>query len=686
MRVLIVDDHAENNYLLQSLLEGYGYSVLYASNGKEALDILETNEVELIISDILMPIMDGFTLCREVRKNPKLHNIPFITYTATYTGYKDEELAYEVGADAFIVKPCEPEELMQRIEAVIRQTSSRAKGITENDKSESEILKLYNERLIRKLEQKMLEAEQEVEERLKVIAALERSESILKTTQQISKIGGWEWDTQSGSMYWTDELYRLHDLSPNSVNNSNELITISLSCYPETERERIKSYFEACCATGEPYVFESWFTTPQARKLYIRTSAKAEVVNGNVTKVYGDFQDQTEGKLDEIEREQLREQLRQAQKLDSIGQLAGGIAHDFNNILTVILGYAREVADSLHPESSLVGDVEEIVKAGKRAINLTRQLLTFSRKQVTQLQTINLNTVINDLQKMLFRLIGEDIEVVMDLAADLASVNADIGQMEQVILNLSINAREAMPKGGRLIIRTSDEFVKAKNNLAFPDIQQGYYVKVQITDDGCGMDKATMSRIFEPFFTTKGKQSGTGLGLATVYGIVRQSGGFIEVDSTPGQGSCFSVYFPVADKIINRESGTLESEMERGDGAYIMVVEDDEFIRNLAYKVLSKIGYKVSIFDSASSAWDACNSGEPLPDLIITDVVMPGISGIEFANIVTQNNPFVKVIVMSGYTEEIIQKHGVIKVDYPFLQKPFSNLELAELVKSTLSD
>lgn len=686
MRILIVDDHDENNYLLRSLLEGNNHFVQEAFNGKDALDKLKSSEFDLVISDILMPVMDGFTLCREVRKDPQLKHIPFITYTATYTGYKDEELAYEVGADLFIVKPCEPEELIQHVNAIFETAKTRTTEPMISDRSESEILKLYNERLVRKLEQKMLEAEKEVEERLRVISALERSEALLKTTQRISKIGGWEWDVATRNMYWTEELYRLHDTLPDGDIDGDDLINLSLSCYPETERAQIRQFFDTCCQTGEPYVFESWFTTFNGRKLYIKTSAKAEIVNGSVTKVYGDFHDITESKLAEIEREQLREQLRQVQKLDSIGQLAGGVAHDFNNILTVILGYAREIADSLHPESPMMSDVEEIVKAGKRAITLTRQLLTFSRKQVTQLQTINLNTVINDLQKMLFRLIGEDIQVELNLDQNLAMVNADIGQMEQVIINLSINARESMPSGGKLMLSTSNVQVKAKPHPAFPEIKPGDYIMLTVADNGCGMNAATMSRIFEPFFTTKGNQSGTGLGLATVYGIIRQSGGYISVDSILDKGTSFCIYLPVADSIITADSKVSETEIVKGLGGDIMVVEDDEFIRNLATKILSRIGYNVSTYESATQALKYLQASKLLPDLIITDVVMPGISGIEFASKISDEYPGIKVILMSGYSEDVIQKHGVINTGHPFLQKPFSNIELADLVKRTLQN
>lgn len=685
MQFLIVDDHEENNYLLKSLLESQNHSVYVAENGKQALDILAEHEIEFIISDILMPIMDGFSLCREVRDNPNYKHIPFVTYTATYTGQQDEDLALDIGADAFIVKPCEPEELLIRINAVIAKTQNQAVNVPSTNKSEEEILKLYNERLVRKLEQKMLESQAEAQAKHEALEALKRSENLLKETQEINKIGGWEWDNATKTMFFTEELCKLHDLDVQCASeNSVEFVSKSLKCYPEEDELIIRKAFQRCCDTGEAYEHECWFTTFAGRKLFIRTSGKAIWENGIVTKVIGDFQDITERKQAETDQNMLREQLRQAQKLDSIGQLAGGIAHDFNNILTVILGYAEEVNHCLHPDDPLVKDVDEIIKAGLRASNLTRQLLTFSRSQQVKYVQLNLNTVIVEMQKMLLRLIGEDNKFKLNLDNKLGFVNADLGQIEQIILNLCINARDAMPSGGNITIKTSN-FVTTdtfcQNNL---DILAGQYVILEVSDTGCGMDSYSLERLFEPFFTTKQVNEGTGLGLSTVYGIVRQAGGHIRVQSEIDQGSCFTIYLPRTQEEQNIPQVSSESGHIKGNNELILIVEDDVSIRDLTTMMIKKLGYRVALAENADKALKLLAERNIKPQVVISDVVMPGISGIEFAAILKEKYPHIKLILMSGYTDKVIVQHGAIDPDLPFIQKPFTRNDLAEKIKQAL--
>ena len=264
MKILIGDDQNENLYLLQSLLQSKGYTLTQAQNGQEALDILENSDIELIVSDILMPVMDGFTLCKEVRKNPAYKHIPFIIYTATYTGEQDYELAMQIGADDFIVKPCEPMELLARIQSVIENQDAHSHANDLNPYKEQEILKLYNERLVRKLEQKMQEMEQEVHERKKAIEALERSESLLKTSQALGKLGGWEYVVETGEMFWTQELYELHDIDPGSP-EAQQLVASSLKCYPEEARVRLVQAMDEMYRFGKPYEIESLFTTFKGR-------------------------------------------------------------------------------------------------------------------------------------------------------------------------------------------------------------------------------------------------------------------------------------------------------------------------------------------------------------------------------------------------------------------------------------
>ncbi len=683
MRILIVDDQNENLYLLQSLLQNKGHELLSAFNGQEAFEILKSKPVDLIISDILMPLMDGFSLCKEVRKTPELANIPIIIFTATYTGEQDHELATKIGADDFIVKPCEPEELLRRIQKVIDSPRIKELNPQHNEDKEQEILKLYNERLVRKLEQKMLEMEQEVAERKKAIDALQRSESLLKSTQAMGKLGGWEINLSNSEMFWTQQMYHLHDIDPDSP-EAQELVDSSLKCYPDKDRERLQRHIDEMMQNGTSYEMESWFTTFKGRKIYVRVSAEGVFEDGKLQRVIGILQDLTEIKEAQIKQDELSEQLRQAQKLDSIGQLAGGVAHDFNNVLTVILGYTEELLSSLRPQDPIYSDIQEIYNAGTRASSLTRQLLTFSRKQIIQPELICLNDAINNLYKMLMRLIGEDVEFELDLHENLPPILADVGQIEQVIMNLVINAREAMPMGGKLEIRTELYQADDSFHLHHPMIDTGQYIVLKVSDTGTGMPKEIKDRIFEPFFTTKEKGRGTGLGLPTVYGIVRQAGGRINVDSAPGKGTRFVIMIPVAEGETAIKEVGKKQETNRGKSELVLIVEDDPSISDLTGKIVEKMGYTVLLADSADRAMTMIEDEGLRPDLVVSDVVMPGLSGLELAAILRFKHPDMKLLLMSGYTESIITKHGDLDPNIPFIQKPFTRSELADKIRQAL--
>jgi len=538
MKALIVDDNATNQYMLRSLLSGNGFEIVEASQGEEALSILRGEPVDIVISDILMPVMDGFSLCREIRADARLRHLPFIFYTATYTGPKDESFSLDIGADAFVIKPCEVHLLLKTIAEVMEKARNRTSGLPVEQKKEEEILKLYNERLVRKLEQKMMQAEKEVLARRDAEEALQRSQSLLNATQRISRIGGWEWHVERREMFWTEEMYRIHDIEPSEERvPGDDLLTRSLQCFNPEDRPRAMESFRQCMDKGVPFELEGRFTSVKGRALSVRMAGQPIYEDGRIIKVHGYMQDDSERKQHETEKERLREQLLQAQKLESIGQLAGGVAHDFNNILTVILGYGEVILNSLSNDNAMRRDVEEILKAGQRAADLTRQLLIFSRKHVVQPQVINLNSIIKNIKKMLNRLIGENIEITTMLSEGIGSIKADPGQIEQVIMNLVINARDAMPTGGKLFVETSNFLIDDEFASSHLNIDPGLYVMLSVTDTGCGMDKETLSRIFEPFFTTKENGKGTGLGLSTVYGIVKQADGAIRVYSEPCKGT-----------------------------------------------------------------------------------------------------------------------------------------------------
>ncbi|HEX2219815.1 MAG TPA: PAS domain S-box protein [Gemmatimonadales bacterium] len=390
---------------------------------------------------------------------------------------------------------------------------------------------------------------------------------------------------------------------------------------------------------------------------------------------------------DVTERKILEEQLRQAQKMEAVGQLAGGVAHDFNNLLTAIIGNAELLLREIAPEDSRRLDVLEINRAAHRAAGLTRQLLAFSRKQVLQPRIVDLNIVVSDLTAMLRRIIGEHVELRLQLQPGLGRVLADPGQLEQVITNLAVNARDAMPSGGMLTIRTADvEAADVPSRGPEPTPILGPLVELSVSDDGVGMDERTQARLFEPFFTTKELGRGTGLGLATVYGIVRQSGGYIRVSSRLHHGSTFTVYLP---RVSGRAYADVESPgwaEQPGGAGTVLVVEDEETVRRLACRVLRTKGYRVLEAEHPAAALRLVREhGGPI-DLLVTDIVMPGMTGPALVERLIADRPELKVLYITGYAEEAIERQGSLPAGGALLEKPFTARQLADRVRAALVD
>ncbi len=375
--------------------------------------------------------------------------------------------------------------------------------------------------------------------------------------------------------------------------------------------------------------------------------------------------------------------LRQALKMEAIGRLAGGVAHDFNNLLTIINGYSELVLTLLPGDHSCRGFLEEIQKAGQRAADLTRQLLAFSRKQILVPEVLSLNDVLVSLEKMLRRLIREDIELVLTLAPDLHAVKVDPSQIDQVIMNLAVNARDAMPQGGRLVLETANLELDAVYTAPYEDLKPGPYVLLAISDSGVGMSEEVKARIFEPFFTTKDGK-GTGLGLATVHGIIKQSGGHIAVYSEVNHGTTFKIYLPALTEIVAaRKSETPSEEMPRGEET-ILLTEDEESVRRMARHTLERQGYKVL---EARNGWEALKMSQDFQapiHLLITDTIMPHMGGCELAERLTHARPTCKVLYTSGYTDDAIIRNGVLDSNMPFLQKPFTPRALACKIREVL--
>jgi PAS domain S-box-containing protein len=387
--------------------------------------------------------------------------------------------------------------------------------------------------------------------------------------------------------------------------------------------------------------------------------------------------------LDVTEQRALETQLRQAQKMEAIGQLAGGVAHDFNNLLTAILGYTELVLDDLPDDSPACHDLREIQMAGERAAALTAQLLAFSRRTLLEPRVIDLNVLIRTTHSLLMRLIGEDVRLTANLAPDLKAVSADAGQIDQMIMNLAINARDAMPSGGHLSINTANVMLDQAFVTKHPGATVGPHVMIAVTDTGTGMDDVVKARLFEPFYTTKGPGKGTGLGLAMVFGIVKQTGGSIWVDSQKGVGSTFTVYLPATDEPLSHQEQPQRSVASTGTET-VLVVEDQDEVRRLVREVLGRNGYTVTVASDPHEALRILANATAPISLLLTDVVMPHMSGRELARICHAQHPKLRVLYMSGYPDNAVGQGGLLEPGLAFIQKPFAGPVLLQRVRAVL--
>ena len=1030
MNILIVDDKEENLYLLEALLSGSGYEVVSAKNGVEALEKLKRDSFDLIISDILMPKMDGFQLCRECKSDDVLKQIPFVFYTATYTDEKDEELALSLGAEKFIVKPQEPNVFLEILKSVIKERIKRPLVAPKRPIEEETVyLEEYNKRLIKKLEKKMLDLEKEVDERKKVEEKIYQQNEFLKNVLEALTYPFYVIDANDYTIKMANSAAGIGDLSQNPTcyasthggdkpcvgehicpltevkkikkpvvtehihyDKDGNLINVEVHGYPIfdnegkavqmieysldiTERKKTEEkilnlakfpsenpnpvlrisaegsilYMNASVGTilkikglSEEEIFKilprnlkelidkvlktgkllsdlevkigertySYSMIPVVENRYVNlyalnitdrkqaedtlekernllrtlidnlpdfiyvknTESRFVTVNTAVTQLMGaatpgeligktDFDfypkelaekfytDEQEivysgqavinqeepgidsagnsvwrlttkvplrderGKIvgiigigrDITDHKQMDEELRklslaveqspvsivitdikgnieyvnpkfteltgytynevigknprilksgeytpkfykelwdtitsgkewrgelhnkkkngelywehasispikdkegvithylgvmediteikhlemqliQAQKMEAIGTLAGGVAHDFNNLLTVVIGYSDFMLSKLDKQNEMYGLIDQIRKAGRRAASVAQQLLAFSRKQILKPQVLELNTVIAEMEKMLRRLIGEDIELITVYEPDLKYVKADQGQVEQVLMNLVVNARDAMVDGGRLALKTENVTIDEQYCKLNSEARPGNFICFSVEDSGIGMDKETISHIFEPFFTTK--EIGTGLGLSVIYGIVKQHEGWINVYSEPGQGSTFKVYFPVISvKEDKKDEEKISIEELRGSGERVLLVEDDDLLIEYAKGALSNNGYKVFEVKNAKEALDIFEKEEGNFDIVFSDVVLPDKNGVELVEMLVSHKPGIKVLLSSGYLDDKSQWAKIQEKGFTFIQKPYTMAELLKAIKDVI--
>lgn len=558
MKILSVDDKSENLYMLEALLRGHGHEVDSASDGHRALQLADCGRYDLIISDILMPRMDGFQLCRELKKDERLRNIPFIFYTATYTDPRDAAFAMSLGADRFLVKPLEPEIFIKTIEEVVAQKTETkpAKPSEADSEDEAIYLKEYNARLITKLEKKML-------------------------------------DLEAANRALIDDI---------------------------EDRER---------------------------------SAR--------------------------ERLRLEDKLRQAQKMEAIGTLAGGIAHDFNNILAGIIGFAelglQEVANPLSADQHF----REILKAGKRARDLVRQILTFSRQREQDRQPIELGETVTEALKLLRATIPVSIDIVSKIDDGTPTVLADSTEVHQIVTNLVTNAWHAIGgKSGTITVQVSNFLVDEDFAQANPDLRPGRYVRLSISDNGSGIPAEMLGRIFEPFFTTKDLDEGTGLGLSVVHGLMKSFDGSITVYSNPGEGTTLNLYFPALEFSVPPAKPE-EIPTPLGHGERILFVDDEAVLTMLGGRFLSRLGY-TAVTQTDPRAALALFKEQDF-DLVITDLNMPHFSGIELARCLWEIRPGTRVLLTTGYSATLDNKRARELGFTELLLKPYTVHGLGDVLQ-----
>ena len=589
IEILIVEESLSQAEQLKHILEQHGHKVSVEHNAQLALAAMRQCKPQIVISAVRLPEMDGYALCREIKTDESLKDIPVILLTSL-SDTKDVIRGLECGADNFIPKPYDEKLLISRIEYIVLNRELRVGAGTQTG--------------------------------LEIIFNGEKYSITPERQQMVDLLIS----TYEAAVQKNLELVRVEQ----EVRALNERLTLEVK---ETNSELVEEAAE--------------------RKVAEKALVESE------------------------------KRLQHSQTMEAIGTLAGGVAHDFNNLLTAIICNAQLALAGLQPEDPLYDRLIEIENSGKRGAELTRQLLIFSRRERLAPSTTDLNYTIDEFSKMLRRIIGEDVELRFQAAADLSTVFADSGQMEQVLMNLACNARDAMPEGGELIIETQNIVVDEGYCRTRPYARPGKYVQISVTDTGAGMDTDTQQRIFEPYFTTKEAGKGTGLGLALAYGIIKQHDGMIEVYSEAGHGTTFKVYLPAQESAVEEKVHDAEPVL-RGGAETILVAEDEESLQRLLKGMLTSLGYTVILTSDGESAVEAYASHHDQIDLVLLDMVMPRMGGREAYERMRPLGNAVPAIFMSGYSAEIARSRFVLETGAAFIQKPYGIAALGHKVRETL--
>jgi PAS domain S-box-containing protein len=706
-RILVVEDSPTQAQELLFVLASDELEVEIATNAERGLLLFQTSDFDLVITDIVLPGMSGYELCEQIKNHSAKGDVPVILLTSLSDPMNIIQ-GLECGANNFITKPYEASHLLDRVKAILDKKAFRSNSKL---KVEAEVVFMGKKLTINSDKEQILDllistfedivrTNQELQASKAELASAKRQvddyarqlEGKVRSTED-------KRNRAEEALVESERRYRrLVEFSPDAIfiKRANRIVFANQRClklFGASSPEQVlgKTVFD--------FIHPDFHAIMTERLGLMETGNPVPLIDEKIVRLDGttvDVEISASPFLEEgvtaiqvvcrdiSDRKKLEEQFHQAQKMDAVGQLAGGVAHDFNNLLTVISGYSDILVTRLPDNDPMKGFVQEIHKAGERAAHLTRQLLAFSRKAVIEPRVLDLNAIVTDTEKMLRRLIGEDISLTTALAPALEQVKADAGQIEQVIVNLAVNARDAMPQGGKLTIETRNVELDADYAALHPLVKPGRYVMVAVSDTGSGMSQETKAHIFEPFFTTKGPGKGTGLGLATVYGIVKQCGGHVGVYTELGHGTSFKIYLPpVGDKVSSGKS-LCGNKMAPHGKETILLVEDEDAVRAITKLALQSLDYTVLEARNGEEAVRICERHTEPIHLLITDVVMPEMGGRQVAERLASRKQGIKVLFLSGYTDDAVVRHGILQAEVAFLQKPFTPTALANKVREVL--